>query len=76
MTAAAAVVTTAFGLAATSGAYTVSIALRRHWASPFTTPVFLSTLMVIGVLLAAGVSFTQYEPTYRAITSLLFDPGL
>jgi putative effector of murein hydrolase len=71
MIAAAAIATTAFGLAATTGAYTVSIALRRHWASPFTTPVLASTLMVIGVLLATEVSFTQYKPAYQAITSLL-----
>ena len=72
MTAAIAVAaTTAFGLTATAGAYTVSVALRRRWASPFTTTVFVSTLLVIGVLLATGTSFTQYKLTYQAITSLL-----
>lgn len=62
---------TAFGLLTTAGAYAASIALRKRYASPFTTPVLFSTIVVIGVLLAAGVSFKEYGPADHLITSVL-----
>ncbi len=67
----AAATLTAFGLAATVGAYAASIALRKRYVSPFTTPVLFSTLVVIGVLLATGVSFADYGPADHLITSFL-----
>lgn len=61
----------AFGVGATGAAYAGSIVLRRYYASPFTTPVLFSTVVVIAVLLATGVSFRDYAPANHLITSLL-----
>jgi putative effector of murein hydrolase len=44
----------AFGISLTAGAYALSLRARRYYASPFTTPVLFSTVIVIAVLLAAG----------------------
>lgn len=62
---------TVFGLAVTGVAYAASLVLRRRYASPFTTPVLVSTVLVIVVLFASGISFEQYLPADRLITSLL-----
>lgn len=64
-------VAAALGLAITAGAYAASLALRKRHASPFTTPVLFSTIVVVAVLLMAGVSFEQYAPTHHFITSFL-----
>jgi len=61
----------AFGISLTAGAYALSLRARRYYASPFTTPVLFSTVIVIAVLLAAGVSFEDYGPAKRAITAVL-----
>lgn len=61
----------AFGLALTVGAYAASMALRKRHASPFTTPVLFSTVVVVAVLLLTGVSFRQYGPAHHLITSFL-----
>ena len=71
MTIVATGVLAAFGIAATGAAYAGSIALRKRYASPFTTPVLFSTVVVIAVLLATGMSFRQYGPAHDLITSLL-----
>jgi predicted murein hydrolase (TIGR00659 family) len=62
---------TAFCISLTAGAYALSLRARTYYASPFTTPVLFSTAIVIAVLLAAGMSFEDYAPTKRVITSLL-----
>ena len=61
----------AFGISLTAGAYALSLRARRYYASPFTTPVLFSTVIVIAVLLAAGLSFEDYGPAKRAITAVL-----
>jgi len=71
MTPVSAGVVTAFGICATSGAYALSLRARRYHASPFTTPVLFSTVIVIAILFATGLSFEDYGPAKRIITSLL-----
>src|SRR4051812_11478892 len=61
----------AFGISLTAAAYALSLWTRRYFASPFTTPVLFSTVIVIVVLLAAGISFENYGPAKSVITSLL-----
>ncbi|MGA8756483.1 MAG: LrgB family protein [Stellaceae bacterium] len=62
---------TGFGIALTAGAYLLSLAARRGYPSPLTTPVLFSTVIVIAVLLATGISFAAYQPAKNIMTSLL-----
>jgi predicted murein hydrolase (TIGR00659 family) len=61
----------AFGVSLTVGAYALSLRARKYYASPLTTPVLFSTVIVIAVLLATGISFEDYGPAKRLITALL-----
>jgi len=62
---------TAFCISVTAGAYALSIVVRKRHSSPFTTPVLFSTVIVIAVLLATGISFEDYTPAKGIITFLL-----
>ena len=57
---------TAFGIAVTIGAYALSLLARRRYPSPLTTPVLFSTVIIISVLLATGISFSDYQPQRRS----------
>ena len=57
MTVSSTIVVTVFAIAVTVGAYGLSLAARRRYPSPLTTPVLFSTIIVIIVLLMARVSF-------------------
>jgi putative effector of murein hydrolase len=60
-----------FGIGLTVAAYTLSRALATRYASPFTTPVFFSTALVILVLRILGLRFDDYEPAKNIIVWLL-----
>src|SRR5690242_286312 len=62
---------TAFGIAVTLGVYVLSLLARRNYPSPLTTPVLFSTIVIIAILLAAGISFSEYEPAKDIMTFLL-----
>jgi len=62
---------TAFGIAITIGAYAASLSARRCYPSPLTTPVLFSTVIIISVLLATGLSFSDYQPAKMIMTFLL-----
>lgn len=53
---------TLFGIGLTVITYILSRALAKRYASPFTTPVFFSTTLVILVLLVLGMRFADYQP--------------
>ena len=48
--------------ALTVGAYRLSLAVRRSWTHPLTTPVLLSTAIVVVVLLASRADVRLYDP--------------
>jgi predicted murein hydrolase (TIGR00659 family) len=62
---------TGFAIAVTAGAYSLSLLARRRYPSPLTTPVLFSTVIVITVLLASGMSFADYQPAKNIMTFLL-----
>ncbi|BAU28051.1 putative murein hydrolase (TIGR00659 family) [Aneurinibacillus soli] len=62
---------TLFSILLTIGAYMVSRIVARKYPSPFTTPVFFSTALIIIVLLILGLSFEQYEPGKEIMTFFL-----
>jgi putative effector of murein hydrolase len=45
--------------------------ISRKYPSPFTTPVFLGTTIVIGILLLSSVSYKEYEFAKDVMTYLL-----
>ncbi|MFY7868122.1 MAG: LrgB family protein, partial [Exiguobacterium sp.] len=51
--------------------YSLSRQLSKKWASPFTNVVFLSTAILILMLLVTGQSYDTYEPATDIITILL-----
>jgi putative effector of murein hydrolase len=60
-----------FSIAVTLGAYALSRVVARRYPSPFTTPVFFSTALIIAVLLSAGVRVGDYEPAKQVMVYLL-----
>jgi putative effector of murein hydrolase len=55
----------------TLGAYRLSLAVRRRWAHPLTTPVLFSTAVVVACFLATGFDVRAYEPAKTMLTFLL-----
>lgn len=56
---------------ATAGAYFLSRVVAKRFPSPFTTPVFFSTALVIGLLVATGTPIVDYEPAKEIMVFLL-----
>lgn len=51
--------------------YILSRKINAKFPSPLTTPVFLSTMLIIILLRTGGVSYGQYEPAKEIMTFLL-----
>ncbi|HTO97758.1 MAG TPA: LrgB family protein [Myxococcales bacterium] len=62
---------TLYGIAVTVGTYALSRKLSRRWPSPFTSPVFFTTLATILVLVASRVRFADYQEAQKILTFLL-----
>lgn len=62
---------TIFCIAITIGIYLLSLNLFNRFPSPITMPVFLSTVMIIIVLLIFGVSYEEYTLAKDMMTFLL-----
>src|SRR5215831_5913231 len=60
-----------FGVAVTLGAYVLSRVVAKRHPSPFTTPVFFSTPLVILTLLATGIHLEDYKPAKDVLVFLL-----
>lgn len=60
-----------FGVGITLGAYQLAIAAYERTRWVFLQPVLLSMLAVIGILLACGLSFADYQASATALTLLL-----
>lgn len=63
--------TTLFCIAITVGAYAASRYAAVRYKSPFTTPVFLSTTLIVALLLASGIEFERYQPAKEVMVFLL-----
>jgi putative effector of murein hydrolase len=62
---------TLYGIAVTTAAYALSRKLSRRWPSPFTSPVFFTTLATVLVLGASRVEFADYQEAQKILTFLL-----
>jgi putative effector of murein hydrolase len=52
---------TLYGIGVTVGAYALSRVFAKRFPSPFTTPVFFSTTLIVLVLLASRMDFEDYR---------------
>ncbi|SDZ55888.1 Putative effector of murein hydrolase [Evansella caseinilytica] len=64
-------IVTLLSMIVTAVAYIFSRRVATVWKSPLTTPVFLSSLIIIGVFLLTGISYEQYGPAKELLTYLL-----
>lgn len=55
----------------TIGAYALSRVLAKRYPSPFTTPVFFSTTLIVLVLIASRMRFEDYRPAKDILVVLL-----
>jgi putative effector of murein hydrolase len=60
-----------FGVGITLGAYQLAIAAYEKTRWVFLQPVLVSTLIVIGILLACGLTFAEYKDSAAALTLFL-----
>ncbi len=59
------------GVLLTIGAYALSRLVNRRRPSPFTTPVFFSTTLIVLILLAGGRSYDDYRPAADLLVTFL-----
>ena len=65
------VLVTLFSIGVTVGAYLLSKVASKRYPSPFTTPVFFSTTLIIIVLLSLDINFDEYTIAKEIMTFLL-----
>ena len=65
---------TAFCIALTVGAYALSRVIGKRFPSPFTVPVFLSTPVIMVVLVVTGTGLTGYAQA-QSIMSWFLGPA-
>ncbi|WP_040208677.1 LrgB family protein [Neobacillus jeddahensis] len=62
---------TLFSILITISAYYFSRYLGKKYSSPLTNPVFLSTIIIIFLLVISHISFNEYRPANTIMTFLL-----
>ncbi|RSD26166.1 LrgB family protein [Mesobacillus subterraneus] len=62
---------TIFSILITLGAYLISRKAATRYSTPLTSPVFLSTLLVIFILLVLKIPYKDYVPASEIMTYLL-----
>ncbi|MGV3465726.1 MAG: LrgB family protein [Heyndrickxia sp.] len=65
------IIITVYSIILTIIVYLFAIFIAKKFPSPFTTPVFLSTTIIIIVLFASHISYQDYEPAKSIMTYLL-----
>ncbi|OIJ14138.1 hypothetical protein BKP35_08040 [Anaerobacillus arseniciselenatis] len=65
------VLVTLLSIAMTIGAYMLSKVVGKRYPSPFTTPVFFSTALIIILLMSFGLTFEDYTLAKDIMTFLL-----
>ncbi|WML40156.1 LrgB family protein [Neobacillus sp. OS1-2] len=62
---------TLYSILLTVSAYLFTRFLGKKYSSPLTSPVFLSTLIIIFLLVVSNISFDEYRPAKMIMTYLL-----
>lgn len=62
---------TYFGVVITIAVFVLATIINRRWQNPFTTPLFLSTLVIIGILLGLKIPYETYNNGAKYLTYFL-----
>ena len=62
---------TYFGVAITVAMFIVATIINRHFSNPFTTPLFLATILVILILLGLKIPYETYNSGAKYLTYFL-----
>ena len=62
---------TYFGAALTIVTFILATFINKKWPNPFTTPLFLATVMVIVILLSCDIPYQTYNNTAKYLTYFL-----
>lgn len=62
---------TYFGAAITVAVFIVATIINRRWPNPFTTPLFLATILVIAILIGLKIPYETYNNTAKYLTYFL-----
>lgn len=62
---------TLYTLAVTIGIYLWSVHVSKKYSSPLTNPVFLSTLLIIFILVLSHIPYAEYQGTKEVLTFFL-----
>ncbi|MEH7549466.1 MULTISPECIES: LrgB family protein [Bacillaceae] len=62
---------TLYSILLTIGVYLFARFLTQKYPSPLTSPVFLSTVIIIIILLVSNISYQEYKPAKAIMTYLL-----
>lgn len=62
---------TLFSVLLTIAVYIMTLILAKKIPSPFTSPVFISTVIIIVILLGSHISYQEYVPAKNLLTFLL-----
>lgn len=62
---------TYFGVAITVAMFIVATIINRHFSNPFTTPLFLATILVILILLGLRIPYETYNSGAKYLTYFL-----
>lgn len=60
-----------FGVALTISMFLLAVAINRRWPNPFTTPLFLATILIVGLLVFCGIPYADYNRGAGYITYFL-----
>ncbi|MDQ0215484.1 putative murein hydrolase (TIGR00659 family) [Oikeobacillus pervagus] len=62
---------TPYSIIVTIAVYIFSLFLSKRFPSPLTSPVFISTAIIIFILIKSGITFEEYTPAKDIMTFLL-----
>ena len=62
---------TYFGVAITVATFILATIINKKWPNPFTTPLFLSTIVIIGILIGFKIPYETYNSTAKYLTYFL-----
>ena len=62
---------TYFGAAITIAAFILATIINKKWPNPFTTPLFLATVLVVAVLVLLKIPYDNYNQSAKYLTYFL-----
>lgn len=60
-----------FGVVITIAVFIIATLINRRWPNPFTTPLFLSTMVIIAILVGCKIPYDSYNSGAKYLTYFL-----